>query len=44
MNEKSGVEFLLEELSQMETTKNTYKVIGLPKYHYELAREGIKYD
>ena len=43
MSEKSGIEFLLEELSQIETTKNTYKVICLPKYHCELAGEGIEY-
>ena len=36
VNEKS-------EISQMETTKNTYKVMFLPKYHCELAEEGIKY-
>ena len=43
VNEKSEIEFLLEELSQMETTINTYKVIFSPKYHCELAGEGIEY-
>ena len=43
VNEKSEIEFLLEDLSQMNTTKDIYKVISLPKYHCELAGEGIEY-
>ena len=43
VNEKSEIEFLLEELSQMDTTKSTYKIIFSPKYHCELAGEGIEY-
>ena len=43
INEKSEIEFLLDELSQMDSTKNTYKIIFSPKYHCELSGEGIEY-